>query len=127
MRTIVASTITVALVARNAESDGDVTERGDLRRGTPNQLSHVYKAGRLNVGQLSQDAKESLQHPCSRPCVFFCFRLRPEHHYQCFGCYDDGIGSLRPATTCEDEHRFYCVVAMGFAAASWCASRTCLL
>ena len=49
MRTKVASTITAALVALIAEIDGDVTERGDLRRGTPNQLTHVYKARRMNV------------------------------------------------------------------------------
>ena len=69
MRTIVASTITVAIVPLIAETDGDVTERRDLRLGTPNQLTHVYKARRMNVGQLSQNPKVSLQHPCSRPCV----------------------------------------------------------
>ena len=49
MRTIVASTITVAIVPVIAETDGDVTERRDLRRGTPNQLTHVHKARRMNV------------------------------------------------------------------------------
>ena len=74
MRTTVTSTITACLVALIAEMDGDVTERGDLSLGTPNQLTHVHKAGRMNVrcqifniGQLSQNAKVSLQHPCSRP------------------------------------------------------------
>ena len=37
------------LVPVIAETDGDVTERRDLRRGTPNQLTHVYKARRMNV------------------------------------------------------------------------------
>ena len=49
MRTIGTGTITVAIVALIAETDGDVTERRDLRLGTPNRLIHVYKAGRMNV------------------------------------------------------------------------------
>ena len=49
MRTIVASTITAAIVPLIAEGDGDVTERGDLRLGTLNQLTPVSKARRMNV------------------------------------------------------------------------------
>ena len=49
MRTTVASTITAAVAPLIAESDGDVTERGDLRLRTPNELTHVYKARRMNV------------------------------------------------------------------------------
>ena len=49
MRAIVTSTITVAIVPLIAETDGDVTERGGLRLGTPNQLTPVYKARRMNV------------------------------------------------------------------------------
>ena len=49
MPTIVTSTITAALVALLAEIDGDVTERRDLRLRTPNELTPVYKARRMNV------------------------------------------------------------------------------
>ena len=47
---IVTSTITAVLVAPLiAEIDGDVTERRDLRLRTPNELTPVYKARRMNV------------------------------------------------------------------------------
>ena len=46
-----------------------VTERGGLRLGTRNQLTHV-RCQIFTIGQLSQYPKVSLQHPCSRPCVF---------------------------------------------------------
>ena len=49
MRTIVTSTIAVCIVLLLAEIDGDVTERRDLRLGTANQLTPVYKARRMNV------------------------------------------------------------------------------
>ena len=49
MRTTVTSTITAAIVPLIAEIDGDVIERRDLGRGTPNRLTHVYNAGRVNV------------------------------------------------------------------------------
>ena len=43
MRTTVTSTITVCLVALIAEIDGNVTERGDLSLGTPNQMQTLDK------------------------------------------------------------------------------------
>ena len=49
MRTIVTGTIAVCIVLLIAETGGDVTERRDLRLGTPNQLTPVYKARRMNV------------------------------------------------------------------------------
>ena len=49
MRTIVTGTIAVCIVPLIKETGGDVTERRDLRLGTPNQLTPVYKARRMNV------------------------------------------------------------------------------
>ena len=46
---MVTSTITAVLVALIAEIDGDVAERRDLRLRTPNELTPVYKARRMNV------------------------------------------------------------------------------
>ena len=48
MPTTVTSTITAVLVALLAEIDVDVTERRDLGLRTPNELTPVYKARRIN-------------------------------------------------------------------------------
>ena len=54
MRTIVTSTITAAVVPLMAEIDGHVVERRDLGLGTPNQLTPVYKARRMNTKKLHE-------------------------------------------------------------------------
>ena len=49
MSIIVTSTIVVPIVPLIVETDGDVTERRDLRLGTPRRPTHVYQARLMNV------------------------------------------------------------------------------
>ena len=61
MRTIVTSTITAAVAPLMTEIDGDVVERRDLGLATPNQLTPVYKARRMNTKKLHEaTAKRTL-------------------------------------------------------------------
>ena len=92
--------IPLALVALTLEIDGDVTERGGEKTWNTKTSNACIKSASYECA-LSNLHHASVVTTCQgvsvtsvfEPLRFFCFGQPPEHHFQCFGCDDDGIGS----------------------------------